>query len=323
MKALLTDAVVYQGDDGTVMLKALDEVEGEVNVNQRKGRKFLVYDFESIKISYEVRCGETTAKGKITATNVDSVSGPEDFDMTTKFDSDKTSLKVLNALGKAHGPPAFKELFGSVIREMEEQMLGDAAGRTASKEGGTPAAVRSREQEESQRAADLATQQAAAASKGSHFTTSLELTEEFNARPADIFACFTDIQRVCAFTGTRALMSTEVGSKFSMFDDNITGEVLEVVTNEKLVLKWRLKAWMDDQFSRVEMTFAEKGDGVTLLTLKQVFALSYHVHTTQSGVPDHDRHGNDGQVKTTEDGWKRNIFHRIKAVFGFGSMRID
>jgi hypothetical protein len=56
----------------------------------------------------------------------------------------------------------------------------------------------------------------------------------------------------------------------------------------------------------VVIEIAEPEPGHTVVTL------------TQTGVPDEDKFGNHDVVNTTEQGWRNLIFHRIRAVFGFG-----
>eukprot|EP01018_Ginkgo_biloba_P011661 Gb_06397 [translate_table: standard] len=58
--------------------------------------------------------------------------------------------------------------------------------------------------------------------------------------------------------------------------------------------------------SRVVMTFEEPETGVTIVKL------------TQTDVPEEDRFGNATVVENTERGWRDLIFHKIRAVFGYG-----
>lgn len=57
---------------------------------------------------------------------------------------------------------------------------------------------------------------------------------------------------------------------------------------------------------QVRISLEELQEGVTLLKM------------VQKGVPKEDRFGNGEVVENTTHGWKQQIFHRIRAVFGFG-----
>lgn len=57
---------------------------------------------------------------------------------------------------------------------------------------------------------------------------------------------------------------------------------------------------------QVLLTFEEPQEGTTILSLR---------HTS---IPEADRFGNSDVVDNTRIGWQQQIFHKIKAVFGFG-----
>ncbi len=58
--------------------------------------------------------------------------------------------------------------------------------------------------------------------------------------------------------------------------------------------------------AQVEIKLEEPQEGTTVLGL------------VQTGVPKEDRFGNGDVVESTAQGWRAQIFHRIRAVFGFG-----
>ena len=37
-----------------------------------------------------------------------------------------------------------------------------------------------------------------------------------------------------------------------------------------------------------------------------------------AGIPETDRFGHHDVLSTVEGGWRNNVFHRIRAVFGYG-----
>ena len=57
---------------------------------------------------------------------------------------------------------------------------------------------------------------------------------------------------------------------------------------------------------QVVLDFEEPQEGTTIVKLK---------HT---GIPETDRFGNSDVLDNTSTGWKQQVFHKIKAVFGFG-----
>lgn len=64
--------------------------------------------------------------------------------------------------------------------------------------------------------------------------------------------------------------------------------------------------WSDCLLHQVEISLEEPEPGTTILTLEH------------SSIPEEDQFGNEDVYETTAAGWKQQIFHRIRAVFGYG-----
>lgn len=90
----------------------------------------------------------------------------------------------------------------------------------------------------------------------------------------------------------------EKGGEFVLFNGNVTGKFEDLVENEKLVQKWRLKHWPAGHHSvaTIKLTQTEKGTKMTL---------------EQTGVPETD-------IERTKQGWKNFYWNPIKFTFGFG-----
>ena len=60
--------------------------------------------------------------------------------------------------------------------------------------------------------------------------------------------------------------------------------------------------------SQVTIELAEPDEGTTVLKLRQ------------TGIPEVDRFGNEMREveRQVEEGWKAQILHRLRAVFGYG-----
>ena len=84
-----------------------------------------------------------------------------------------------------------------------------------------------------------------------------------------------------------------------LYNGTVFGRVTSFVPNSQLSLKWRMKGWTEQHFSKVEISIKEAGD-VTKLTL------------TQSEIPSSD-------FERTVSGWKENYWKPINSVFGYGS----
>ncbi|MDB5263465.1 MAG: ATPase [Adhaeribacter sp.] len=58
------------------------------------------------------------------------------------------------------------------------------------------------------------------------------------ASPEEVYVALTNPATIQLWSGAPALMSTEPGSEFQLFDDSIAGKNLEFEENKKLVQEW-------------------------------------------------------------------------------------
>lgn len=70
-------------------------------------------------------------------------------------------------------------------------------------------------------------------------------------------------------------------------------------------MKWRFRQWPDNHYSNVSISLSPVDDNIT------------NVHLTQTNVPIQDNYGNDTVIENTTNGWKGNIFKRIKDILGY------
>eukprot|EP00850_Spirogloea_muscicola_P006127 SM000029S10422 [mRNA] locus=s29:55791:57953:+ [translate_table: standard] len=127
-----------------------------------------------------------------------------------------------------------------------------------------------------------------------------------SCRAEDIYDVLLDERRWMAFTQSTAKIDRKAGGTFSLFDGSVTGVNQRLEQNKLLMQKWRFSNWPDGQYSTVCMTFDEIEPGVTIVKL------------SQTNIPEEDRFGNSNVLEVTERGWRDLIFHRIRAVFGYG-----
>jgi activator of HSP90 ATPase len=84
--------------------------------------------------------------------------------------------------------------------------------------------------------------------------------------PEAVYRALTTASEFGEFTGAPAEFSPEEGRSFSLFGGQITGRNTALVTNEKIVQAWRVKAWPEGLESTVSISLDAEGDG-TKLTL--------------------------------------------------------
>lgn len=87
-----------------------------------------------------------------------------------------------------------------------------------------------------------------------------------NAEPSDIYSALTNPFTIELWSGYPAVMSTEPGSEFSLWEGDITGRNLEFMQDKKVVQQW----YFGDQTEKSIVTFDIRPDGEnSIVTIEQ------------------------------------------------------
>ncbi len=113
------------------------------------------------------------------------------------------------------------------------------------------------------------------------------------APPDEVYAALTNVKSIALWTNEEAVMSTELGSEFSLWGGNIVGKNIEFVENEKIVQQWYFDGQTDDSI-------------VTII-----------LHPIKQGTSIELRHVNipDSEFNEFVDGWNINYFGALKDFF--------
>jgi uncharacterized protein YndB with AHSA1/START domain len=107
--------------------------------------------------------------------------------------------------------------------------------------------------------------------------------------PDIVYQALTNAATIQLWTGEPAVMSTEPGSEFSLWDGSITGKNLEFVENKKIVQQWDFDG--QDEESIVAITLHPHKQGTS-------------VELRHSNIPD------DAYDDITE-GWSHTYFREL------------
>ncbi|EIE26952.1 hypothetical protein COCSUDRAFT_21985 [Coccomyxa subellipsoidea C-169] len=310
LQELLGEQVL--ADNSGLLLKTGPNVEvsGDAIVNNRKKKLIPSYELE-IKGTWsgEVRDGEAaeSASGSFHLPYVADENADEDPELKVSTSTDSAAARRLKEAFLGPGKQAFHAHMRSFVKELQaggpsskadaqdsKQPLEDDAAAMKKKGG--------RREIEEKKAAEAAKRRV----EDRASTGRVELTEKFYARPRDLFECFTNPGRVQAFTQSAAQVEPRVGGKFCVFGGSVDATFSALESPSRIALDWRFRNWPDGAVSKVEIKLEEPQEGTTVLRL------------VQTGVPKEDRFGNGDVIESTAQGWRAQIFHRIRAVFGFG-----
>ncbi len=114
-----------------------------------------------------------------------------------------------------------------------------------------------------------------------------------SAPPEDVYLALTNPLTLLLWTGSEAVMSTEVGSEFSLWDDSIVGKNIEFIENKKIVQQW----YFGDQPEESIVTFI--------------------LHPDKQGTSIELRHTNipDSDFEDMIDGWNINYFGSLQEFY--------
>ena len=101
-------------------------------------------------------------------------------------------------------------------------------------------------------------------------TKTIEQSVTFNASPHDVYEALMDSDKHSQFTGAKASISREIGGAFSAYDGALSGSILELVPDAKIVQSWRGsdEGWEPGHYSTATFSL-EAIDGGTQLTFVQ------------------------------------------------------
>lgn len=90
-------------------------------------------------------------------------------------------------------------------------------------------------------------------------TKTLHKTISFKATPHDVYEALMDSKKHTEFTEAKAVISRNIGGKFTAFDDWASGTNVELVQDKKIVQTWRGSDWPEAHYSTITFSLKQKG----------------------------------------------------------------
>ncbi|MGH2607357.1 MAG: SRPBCC domain-containing protein, partial [Anaerolineales bacterium] len=125
---------------------------------------------------------------------------------------------------------------------------------------------------------------------------SIRLSTLLPATPRRVYQAWLSSQAHTAFTGAEAEVEARVGGRHRAWDDYITGRILELDANRRIVMTWRTTEFPSGSpDSRVEVFLEPEKGGTRLILL-------------HSQIP-------PGDGPKYDEGWRDNYFGPMSAYF--------
>jgi uncharacterized protein YndB with AHSA1/START domain len=88
---------------------------------------------------------------------------------------------------------------------------------------------------------------------------------DFKANPKRVYEALTDPKQFSAFSGFPAEIDGEAGGAFNCFGGQITGQMTELVPDQKIVQTWRPAVWPDGANYMVRFELKAQDGGTRLI----------------------------------------------------------
>ncbi|XP_065561176.1 activator of 90 kDa heat shock protein ATPase homolog 1-like [Artemia franciscana] len=297
LKSLLSNLVIKdEATSAKCTITDIDKLEGEAVANNRKAKLIFFYEW-TIDLNWTGTVGESgeEIKGKVHIPNLSEENDPREVDVEVTVSTSGNEADKLKEFMRKTGAKKIREQMTTYIATLKEEFSQGMI--LPKKEETTKAAVN-----KTNVTSRVFTPVQSKETKGLGVkieTTTLKDELNFKCTVNELYNALTIPEMVQAFTRGPIKMDVEKGGKFSFFNGFVCGSFVDIVPNEKLVQKWRLKSWPDEHYSTVTFTFKDKGDSADLI-----------VH--QTGVP-------TSNLEETKQGWHRYYWESIRQTFGFGA----
>jgi len=117
-------------------------------------------------------------------------------------------------------------------------------------------------------------------------TKTIRQSVTFKAAPDEVYEALMDSKKHSKFTGSKARISREVGSRFSVYDGDLEGTNLELIPDQKIIQSWRSSDWPEGHYSKATFTLKKVEQG-TKLTFTQTGVPEEHYDDISQGWRDY------------------------------------
>ncbi|KII88130.1 hypothetical protein PLICRDRAFT_41255 [Plicaturopsis crispa FD-325 SS-3] len=256
----------------SVSISGVTEVDGDVELGQRKSKLITIYDCK-IELSWTGTASDGTAvAGKLLIPEVSheiTLDGLSDYQYSWTLTTDASpAVNALFAVAKARLPTALETKFAEFPTALIDTHGRDLTVSADPSRTGTPTP-----------AANTSTTTAAPPKPAAPVvkkaekalnTTKVVVEATFMAAAADLFSILTDEKRIPSWTRAPAQSKVEPGGSFSLFGGGVKGTYVSLEPPTKIVQTWALQSptWPSDHIATLTTTLDQSSDST-----KVVFSL--------------------------------------------------
>ncbi|XP_053781755.1 activator of 90 kDa heat shock protein ATPase homolog 2 isoform X2 [Desmodus rotundus] len=263
--------IVVENEAGRCQISELKQVEGEASCSSRKGKLIFFYEW-NIKLGWKgiIKESGVKHKGLIEIPNLSEENEVDDTEVNVS--KKKGDGDILKDLMKTAGTAKVREALGDYLKALKTdpkfpegmegvclvhccylQHLAQCLAHKFTMGMILPTKATATQELTIKRKLSENTLQVPLGVRIP--TVALHMTELFDTAVERLYSIFTVKDLVQKFSKSPAILEAEKGGRFQMFDGNITGEYIELLTNEKIVMKWRCRNWPEEHYATVVLNF--------------------------------------------------------------------
>jgi len=284
-------AITITGDgDESVQITDVTEVDGDVELGQRKSKLITIYDVK-IELKWSGKASDgTEVSGKLVIPEVShevTLDGLSEYvyNWTLSTKSSKP-VDALYQLAKKRLPVALETKFAEFPAAIIETHARDLTVSAEPSRTGTP--VQSINATSTATPAPKPVVRSPPPKTRTVNTSTVEVEATFMAAADDLFSLFTDEKRIPIWTRGPAQSNPSPGSEYSLFGGGVKGKYVSLDAPKQIVQTWSLQSpdW-------------PSGHEATLTTTLDQSPESTTVKFTLNGVP----LGKEGDIKRNLEGY--------------------
>jgi activator of HSP90 ATPase len=230
---------IAERDGDKVEITRVDEMTGDVDLNQRKGKIITLFDIQ-LRLKWKgTRKDGASIEGTVEIPEVMHDSDADDYVFDVRVNGSDKGCENLVTLVKRE---LTKELRIKLLKFSPDLIAAHSKDVYIDPEDlRTPSPqhpVRANTAPASFTTTQIKTDEVKAFS-----TTTIKDSIEFLCAAQDLYECLVYPHRVQVWARGSAEISPMVGSTFRLFDGNVTGKLLEADKPSRIVQEWRLSTW--------------------------------------------------------------------------------
>ncbi|EIN07065.1 hypothetical protein PUNSTDRAFT_53465 [Punctularia strigosozonata HHB-11173 SS5] len=266
-------AISVQGEgDETVGVSEVTEVDGDVEIGQRKSKLLTIYDCK-IRLEWAGTASDgTEVKGRLTIPEVShevTLDGLSDYtyewSLTT---ASSPTVDALYKLAKTRLPAALEAKFAEFPVAMLETHGKDLQVGTPSASGSsTPVSSGPATAASTTPSYSVAPAKPAAPKAKKTNTTTVTVEATFAAPADELFSLFTDEKRIPQWTRAPAVSGGKPDTEYSLFGGGVKGKYVSLTPSKEIVQTWALSnpSWPSGHQATLTTTLDQSSDSTKVM----------------------------------------------------------